>query len=380
MSELEKQQNANREGIMTTISNSMMGLSATSIISEMSRQQNTFREKYNSLFSFQNTLRELSKSVRRDNSALSVLLGGSAASSLSRLSIEHSGELNPTSNTLNFITSNANLFIKHVSIFDKLNKHFYEINQLNTPSWLEQISSPKDYSKATELSAFEVLSANTLRQIIGQYPDEETIEDQEDELDKISSLIQENEELKFEMEKLLNKIAQPKKNKSLKKQLTELEDPIKQFSFYVHLNLFKGTEKWSLRTTHYFISMVSYLIISIYLTKKLENLFFADTVPSQTVYNNYRSKIDNRRFFNVSGFDITSVWGRSLIDAKVYQRKSDKTKYIGMIPCETTVRVLRKNGSWLFIESAITKFNKKTKEEVDFVSRGWVKKNSIEFE
>jgi hypothetical protein len=383
MSQLAKQQNAIREMIKMPISNTLKALSAASIISEMSKQQNALREKYNHIFSFQDAIRELSKSALRDisdNSASSIILGGSAASALARLKYENSGGFNPTSSALNFITSNPNLFNKQVSIFEKLNKHFHEINQLSTPSWLEQISSTKDYSKATALSAFEIISANTLSQIIGEYPDEQNIENPEDELDKMSSLIQENKALKLEIEKLLKKIACPTKSKSLKKQLAELEEPIKQFSHYVHLNLFKCSEKWTLRTTHYFISLVSYLIISIYLSKKLENLFFTDTSPTQTIFNNNEVNIDNRRTINVYGFDNTTLWGLTSKDLKVYRRKSVKTNCIGMVLCETTVRILRKKGEWLFIESVITKFDKKTKEEVEFVSRGWVKKDAIVFE
>lgn len=382
MSVLAKQQNTIREKI-SPLSNAMRGLSTTSGVIEAMLQQKALREKPNPLFSFQDTIRGLSKlSLREvsDNSALSIIMGGSTLSALAKLTNDNSRAFNPTSSALDLITSNPNLFSKQVSIFEKLNKDFYKINQLSTPAWLEQINFIKDYSKVKTLSAFEILSANTLSQIIGEYPDEEMIADTEQELDKMSSLIEENKELKLEIEKLLKKIANPPKSKSLEKQLAELEDPIKQFSYYVHLNVFRGTEKWSLKRTYYFISLMSYLIVNIYITKKLENLFFADTPPTQTIINHNHINIDNRRSINVYGFDNTSAWGMTSKDAKVYRRKSTKTDCIGIVLGETTVRILKTKGGWIFIESAMSKFDKKTKMDIDFVSRGWVKQDVVAFE
>lgn len=378
--EIAIQQNAIREKL-NPVSSVLKGFATTTALNKLAQQQNVFKEKLNPLFSFQDTIRGLYKSPLKeisDSSAISIIIGGSTVSVLAKLTHENSHKFNPTASALDLITANPHLFSKQVSIFEKLNKHFYEINQLKTPQWLQEINPVKDYSKVKTLSAFEILSANTLSQFIGEYPDEEVLTDTEEGLDKMSSLIEENEELKLEIEKLLKKIANPPKSKSLEKQLAELEDPIKQFSYFVHLNLFRGTEKWSLKTTYYFISLINYLIVGIYLPKRLENLFFTDT--TQTVINHNHVTIDNRRTVNVYMFDNTSEWGVITKNAKVYRRKSTKTDCIGTVLGETTVRILKTKGGWVFIESAMTKFDKKTKTEIDIVSRGWVKQDVVAFE
>lgn len=382
ITEIARQQNAIREKL-NPVSSVLKGFATTTALSKLAQQQNAFKEKLNPLFSFQDTIRGLYKTPLNEisgNSALSIIMGGSTVSVLAKLTHENSHKFNTTASALDLITSNPHLFSKQVSIFEKLNRHFYEINKLGTPQWLEQMNSVKDYSKVKTLSAFEILSANTLSQFIGEYPDEEVLTDTEEGLDKMSSLIEENEELKLEIEKLLKKIANPPKSKSLEKQLAELEDPIKQFSYFVHLNLFRGTEKWSLKTTYYFISLINYLIVGIYLTKRLENLFFTDTAPTQTVINHNHVAIDNRRTVNVYMFDNTSEWGVITKNAKVYRRKSTKTDCIGTVLGETTVRILKMKGGWIFIESAMSKFDKKTKMDIDFVSRGWVKQDVVAFE
>jgi len=355
-------------------------LTASSVFSEMTKQQNSLREKLNPLFGFQDTIKDYSRWPFKDtsnNAGLAMLMGGSTANVFAKLSYEASKPFTIT-NALHLINSHHYLFSKQVSIFQRFCDNLYEINKLAKPSWFEAIDSVKDYSRTSTLSVFEVLSANTLGQIIEEYPEDNDPNNLENDLDSISSLIEENKELKHEIEKLLKVISTPSKKKSLKKQLEELNDPIKQFSYYVHLKLFKNTEKWSLKTTHYFISLMSYLFVTIYLTQKLEKFFFADT--ASLVVNHKEVNIDNRKILNVCGFDSTSVWGVSSRDSKLYLRKSIKTDCIGMIREKTTLRVLQKKRGWLFVESAMTKFSKKTKMEMNFVSRGWIKSEDVVFE
>lgn len=362
-------------------------ISSTSAIAAYIQQQNAIKEKLSPFFTWQDTIRELSKPNHYENTAsqvLSSVLGGSTISNMVRIASEAS-KPNAAMTAIELIKSHQNLFTKQLSVYEKIHKQFYKHNNFTTPSWIEQINIARDYKNATTISPFEALSAASLVSMLQTSGDDVEIEEPIERFDEVSLLIAENEELKSEIEVLLtalNKVKQ--KKKSLKKQIKELEDPLKKFSIYLHLKVFNNSEKWKLQHTYTLVHILNAIIIqtiilSVFFGKSLENYFFEDDNQINITINHTQNVSNNKQTSVINLFNNQELLGTAIDSTRVYRRKSFKTDCIGTLSKYTTVRIFQKKGDWFFIEAVLTKFDKRLNCEIEIVSRGWVKCEIISF-
>ncbi|MFN7910481.1 MAG: hypothetical protein ACK5QC_01575 [Bacteroidota bacterium] len=278
--------------------------------------------------------------------------------------------------------AHSQLYDKQLTLAEKLSKGFFAANHLALPSWVDKIQSAQRTFDVANISAFDLLSASTLTRIAEELEYEED-ETPEETITTVSELINENAELKQDLENLYlafsKRIASKVKRKKKRVTSQDLKEPVRIVTEIIHKHLL-GKRGVSLQTTNTFIWIINYvlwgILFNIIMEGKGKDMFdgiFGEDekqIQTQPIINNNYSAINN---YNYVSQDTV------IEDAGIYLRNSIKAKCLGRVKKGIVVLIIQQKPKWCFVETIIIKNDKKTGKDFKKVVKGWISKKNLAY-
>lgn len=356
-------------------------------------QTNKHNSVFDQLFSSSRNVYKITDAMQQMSEkadALQIVLGGSTISTLAKFTQE---SRKFSANNLGGIASDihdkfrmhSGLFERQLSLTEQLSKGYFSTNHLAIPLWVDKITQTEKRFDAKNVNLFDVLSAETLTRLIGGFRKEtEEAVNAEGNIEQITDLLNQNSELKKELENLYLSFAKHitgKLNRRKKLKAKDLKEPSKLFTEFIHKHLFKNTGI-SLQTVFTFVCLIEYAFTVIFIGMIMEakgkdmfdGIFGVDSeqMPQQQIINNKSTYNIVNNYNNITSDFVIK-------DVSVYLRNSTKTKCIGKIKRTTTVLILSQKPKWCFIEAVIEKYDIKTKTTIEKVVRGWILNEYLDY-
>lgn len=359
------------------------------IHAQVNKHNSVFDQLFSSsrnVYKIADAIQQMSKKV----DTLQIVLGGSTISTLAKFTQE---SRKFSANNLGGIACDihdkfrmhSSLFESQLSLTEQLSKGYFSANHLAIPSWVDKITQTERRFDAKNVNLFDVLSAETLTRLTWKFGKEtEEPVDAEGNIEQITDLLNQNSELKKELENLYLSFAKHitgKLKRRRKLKAKDLKEPSKLFTEFIHKHLFKNTGI-SLQTVFTFVCLIWYLfnviLIGMIMEAKgadmFDSVFGGDSeqIPQQEIINNKNTYNIVNNYNNITSDFVIK-------DVSVYLRNSTKTKCIGRIKRTTTVLILSQKPKWCFIEAVIEKYDIKTKTTMEKVVRGWILKECLDY-
>jgi len=274
----------------------------------------------------------------------------------------------------NKFNSNPFVFERQMNLTEQLTSSYFSINSLHTPAWVDKLSTYKPTSN-NALTFIDLFSAETFSHITEAIDEiDQSLEETGEMYREFENLITENTAIKVQIEKIFKSLRKLERKQSKKHK--HLKEPDLLLVNLVFKLLQENISKNKIRILIVTILFVLRIVWDITIEAKGEYIF--NKVFSEESYHEEDTKIIYNNQINITQ-NIQLNTDSTINKCSVYLRSSTKSKLLETLKPGAIILILDQKPNWCFIQTVVTKRDKKSKQDIEKVVKGWVLKKHLNY-